>query len=289
MLNKIKKSLAYRLPPLYRLILLKKKISLPTLPKSSVNVITMTGKSHIEMLKLCLISLFGTNRSLPELSIVNDGSLLDQEIIHALKFWPAIFKIESLENVYSYHNKRNRYALIEYAKLNAFGKKLAIILHQAEMRPTLWIDSDILFFKDFTSTLPNVNKEFFCGGSEDFVRAYHEKVLNNMKSLTVPKKNFNAGLLYVFGDSIYEKFNLENVIAEIHPHYDFLTEQTIFAHISTYSLEVIWTRKQIENCYDDNQSLWPTDTNLLIGRHYTSNVRHLFWRDAFFLVNFKKI
>lgn len=284
MFKKIRGSLAYRLPALYRQLLKFKKIkSAPIRESSEVTILTMTGKYFIHMTRLSLASIAKTWTTVPNLVITSDGTISTEEIKKKLAFWPGQLKVESWEETAIYHLGKNRKALLKYGDAHPFGKKLAIILRHAETGPVIWIDSDILFFNDFSPFIPQTVAGFACGGSEDFMAAYDDAVIKKLNCNLYHLYQFNAGLLYVSGKNIYEDFKLEDVLESIHPEYDFCTEQSIFAYIASRSMGIIWPATSIKNFNQDNQHIspMPVDDNT-IARHYTSNVRHLFWRDAFF-------
>ncbi len=92
----------------------------------------------------------------------------------------------------------------------------------------------------------------------------------------------NAGMLYAFGKTIYEKFGLEHLLNQLHPTYHFFTEQTLFAHIASHSLGILWDQSLVKNSSDDQKELRAKKPASMIARHYTSHMRFLFWRDAMF-------
>ncbi|WP_165499769.1 hypothetical protein [Pedobacter frigidisoli] len=244
----------------------------------------MTGRYHLPLLRMCILSISKNWNRLPKIIITNDGSTSIVRIRKALRFYKGELIVEDWEETEIYHKQAQRNGLIKYAKADPFGKKMAIILRYASLFPTLWVDSDILFFKDFTVQIPTLAKGINLGGSEDWRGAYHEEMLTALDAKLPEKLHFNAGLLYASGIGIYEVFEIEDLLTAVHPNYNFLSEQTIFAHIANRSLGIIWDRKIIENSPHDIQQLRPQAIKELIGRHYTSNVRHLFWRDAIFLI-----
>ena len=284
MFQRFKKSLAYRLPATYRQVLKLKTFKASQKPSLEAYALMMTGKNHIDLLKLCLASIQKNWEYLPKLIVSSDGSLTPPEIKSKLNFWKGELTVQSLDESLKYHLVKGRNALIKYAEINPFGKKLAIILHHAESKPVLWLDSDILFFKDFTPYIPSGNTKdaFMCGGSADWISAYDDRLIKKFKNNLHEYEGFNAGLLYVSGADIYESFNLEEAIVSLNMNFDFLTEQTIFAHISSKSLGIIWPQNIVRNFNSDNLDIKPMPVTNVVARHYTSNIRHLFWRDAFY-------
>ncbi|WP_316759881.1 hypothetical protein [Pedobacter aquatilis] len=280
MLNKIKASLAYRLPVIYKKILSFRRLK--TKPKTTSNlvVITMTGKNHMELTRFSILSIANKWSSLPKLLVYSDGSITTEAIRYNLSFWKGELEIQDWSFVLSYHENLGRETLLKYANIDSFGKKMALILFHSDKYPVIWIDSDILFFRDFIPYIPQYNG-FVCGGSEDWTQAFDYRIIRTQKSSFDADYKFNAGILYISGKNIFENFQLEKVLKEIHPNYDFLTEQTIFANISNRSLGILWKQETIGNFHTDNQDIKSLSIDKIVGRHYVSNVRHLFWRDAF--------
>jgi hypothetical protein len=77
----------------------------------------------------------------------------------------------------------------------------------------------------------------------------------------------------------------ELLLEELSSFVYFFTEQTLFAHMASKSLGILWGLDIIKNFNGDNQSLTAMPLDNIVARHYTTNVRHLFWRDAFFHLN----
>jgi len=163
---------------------------------------------------------------------------------------------------------------------------MAVIFHYAEQQPIVWLDSDILFFNDFTKYIPQYKGEaIVCGGSEDFFPVYDDRILKFYDNNIYDLYKFNSGIVFIYGVDIYEQLNMEALLDELTSYDYFFTEQTVFAHLASKSLGIIWTTDIIKNFINDNQQLAPMPVKDVVGRHYTTNVRHLFWRDAFFNFN----
>jgi hypothetical protein len=95
----------------------------------------------------------------------------------------------------------------------------------------------------------------------------------------------NAGL-HLSEGAIYEALDLSPPVRfalESGEHH-YLTEQTIIAIAALRSAGIYWERADAHLADDDCYTLRPTFRGRSwLARHYTGNVRHLFWRDAFFL------
>jgi len=283
LLNRLTGSLAFRLPALYKQLLRLKRTNVSgNRPLSNNVIIMMTGKNFIGMTRLSILSIARSWTSLPKLIINTDGTITPADVLKRLNFWPGEIEVETWNDIEAYHLQKNRIELARYGNAHPFGKKLAAILKHADISPVIWIDSDILFFNNFLPFIPETGQEFACGGTEDVGIGYHEAVIKLTGTDLYNLYKFNAGMLYVSGKNIYDQFGLENLISSIYPNFDFCTEQTIFAHIASKSMGVIWPREVIKSYNSDVQQIRAMPKKDVIARHYTSNVRHLFWRDAFF-------
>ena len=255
-------------------------------PQADVTVITMTGKRLINMTRLSVLSIARNWDTLPQLIVVTDGTINTETVKQKLAFWPGELAVYDWELTADYHLAKKRNNLVKYAGEHVLGKKLAVILHYAELSPVVWLDSDILFFSDFSTLLPVLNKTgFVCGGSEDYSATYDERVIKHYNNKLHQLYKFNSGALYVYGQDLYERFAIEPLLDELSSFVYFFTEQTLFAHMASKSLGILWGLDIIKNFNDDNQSLTAMSTDNVVARHYTTNVRHLFWRDAFFHLN----
>ncbi|PTQ95881.1 hypothetical protein C8P68_105392 [Mucilaginibacter yixingensis] len=283
MIKRLKSSLAFRLPLFYKKLLQYKKLRAPQKPSSNRNVLMMTGKNHVQLLRWSVFSIARNWHNLPKLTVINDGSISNAAIKKTLRFWQGELHIVSWQQSAVYHKEKNREALIQYATSHPFGKKMAVILHYAEIVPILWVDSDILFFQDPELRLPVFNANFICGGTEDELKAYDHRVLallppNNLHT----QPGINAGMLYVYGRNIYEDFQLGPILEQVHPGYEFLTEQTIFAYVAGKSAGILWDKRTVKSSQEDNQQIRVPIAPGMMARHYTSIMRQLFWRDVMF-------
>lgn len=287
MIQKIKNSLAFRLPRVYNYVL--DRLPLPndsfvSKEQSELTLLMMAGKKHLSCLRYSLWSIAKSWSSLPRVIISTDGSLTSEQIASALSFWPYPVKVQDWKESADYHLQLNRKSVAEYAAKDPFGKKLAFIIHHSEINPVLWVDCDILFYNDFTRYLPEVgsNESNYFAVSEDWIYAYDVNVVEKFYPDIKNYKPVSTGIMLAYGTSYYNDNNLEEVIKAAIPTCMHFTEQTIFAALANKSLGVLWDTNLIKNYNEDSLSLSPSDVDTFVARHYTNNVRHLFWRDIFF-------
>lgn len=282
----LKDWLVFRSRTAYRLMLKVLPPPLaPSKPEQDLTLVSMCGAKYIELLQQCLLSLYQSWTFLPKLHIVSDGSATLAELEKALRWWPGTKTFSSWEDSVAYHRERGRTSIVEFAQSNVLGKKLAVILKAAEQGPTLWCDSDILWFKelssipkeDGTSTLPVLKI------SEDYQPSYDPRLLEHgLKHLDCPPYR-NAGLIYIRGE-LLKHCRLQPLLDLAAEESCHVTEQTIFAEANYQLGSGIWLRDEIACFSDDREVVLPQyGGKNWVARHYIGPVRHLFWRDAFML------
>ena len=105
------------------------------------------------MLRESLFSLYRSWNSLPNITVLSDGSWAADEFAEVLAWWPA--PVVTLT-----HNQISQAALCaglpdlaEYARRSPYGLKVAAIVTMALEQPVLFVDADILWFRDPVSLL----------------------------------------------------------------------------------------------------------------------------------------
>jgi hypothetical protein len=249
-------------------------------PLLRIPLLMMCGRSHLAMLEQALYSIAKNWSQLPELTVVSDGTVSLAEITARVSWWPASVKVESWEASRDYHRHRGLAELVAYAERHPFGRKLSAILAAATQRRILWIDCDILFYSDFTHLIPCEPEGKTCVlTTMDWLYGYDPHLLEILPHL-LTKPPVNTGVAVYEGD-IYEMCNLAPLVERTSTHCDNFTEQTILAEAVFRLGRIVWGLDVIRIFDGDKYSLRPSFTGLnWIARHYVTNVRHLFWRDA---------
>lgn len=251
-------------------------------PESELTFLTMCGEQYLELLQQCLFSLYSSWSSLPKLRIVSDGTITISKLKRALNWWPGQKSFSSWEESIVYHQQRGREFLVQFALSNIMGKKLAVILESGEIRPTLWCDSDILWFKELLSlpTFSQNNASPILKIAEDYQPSYERRLLDYGLTHLNKQPYMNAGLMYISGNLI-ESCNLQPLLKLAAEKPSNNSEQTIFAAAAYQLGSHLWYREEIGCSEEDRLSLIPNYAGRQwVARHYVGPVRHLFWRDA---------
>jgi hypothetical protein len=171
-------------------------------------------------------------------------------------------------------------AVYAYAAQNPMGKKLATLLSIPIVSPTLYIDSDILFFPRATELSELVTtrdrKSYYL---PDETNALDERILENESEKVNP---VNGGFI-VFKDNLNWGLAMERFLAmKAAPNY--FTEQTM-VHLTLHENNALplCPRNYIMARDDEfiDRDRYAGDTIVL--RHYVSPVRHKFWSNLTYL------
>lgn len=246
------------------------------------------GKREVDYLNASLISVYKNWDRIPEVMIVTDGTepgLIQRKLIK----WPVKLEIITWKDCAAYFEKTGNTQLASYAAKELWGKKFVSVLYCSHHFPSLYTDSDILWFRDpghiDTSIKPLIKM------SQDIGFFYSEQMLEALQEKkcleTTP---FCAGLIYTNGEfSSFPKWKeLCNYLYTLPDH---RTEQTSFAIFNNYfNQDQYYSNKDILIRIDDTYSLKYTlkDNPDIKARHYVSVKHTTYWRD-FLIMGFKNL
>jgi hypothetical protein len=210
-----------------------------------------------------------------------DGTIDSRDVKKAVPWWPGEMEIQSWE-VYAHSlAKKGHSDILTYAQRELFGKKLACILASAEIGPTLYSDTDVLWFSE--PSLPSSSAAITIRMSVDDVYSYDFSLLEHLNCRDILKRPpLNAGIVFVDGPALEVPLIHEAVTRVAQFPHNF-SEQTILALAGNY-LGDHWPAEEIAIFTTDKDRLirpgtYPRFRNW-VARHYVSPVRQLFWIDA---------
>ncbi|HLI92650.1 MAG TPA: hypothetical protein VKU83_03545, partial [Puia sp.] len=206
----------------------------PDKPLGETDLLLFSGRKGARMMKATLLSIYYNWDRVPRLTIVSDGS--PKEVFEAaLRFWPYPYEIKSWEDCASWHRQRGRKAIIDFAHVNPYARKLLSLLAEAERRPVFYCDTDVLWFAEprlpssrspasrsdvgpggrggATARLPDAEAEGAPKGgpcvmriSRDHEHCYHLPAIRylNREDL-LAKPAINCGVVYLSG-SVYDNY-----------------------------------------------------------------------------------
>jgi hypothetical protein len=258
---------------------------------SDLNLLFFCGLKGAKMLKPVLLSIYYRWEKIPNLTIVSDGTP-EEYISRYMKFWPFPYQIKMWTEAATHFQEKGKTHLVRYAEKNIMGRKLISILAEGEARPTLYCDTDVLWFAEPSLPANLPGKSFTMRMSADNVHCYSHSLIKELKAERLfDKKPLNAGVMYISG-SVFENFKGFERIAEALPSYsEFVSEQTTFALIAE-ELGDTWSLEDIMVSTEDIH--WPIipgyffQNKNFFARHHVLTKNSWFWRDALYLVLFKR-
>lgn len=280
MLQNIARSYAFRSGALYRAIL--KNLPAPAYtsgPEAPFRFISLCGQKHLDMLNECLRSVNKTWTIRPELVIYSDGSMEEGEIRKSLRWWKGSLRTGMPDALIAWAENKAYTSLADFARKEAVGRKLTLILQEAEQGPVLWCDTDILWFRQPELPQPD-SGQIILKTSEDFQPAYDPALENASGDLLKTKPFINTGLVYL-NTNLMEVASLKPWTELLNASPNHFTEQTFLALAVKSLQQQIWPLSEIACFQSDKFDLSPSfPGQKWTARHYVGPVRHIFWKDA---------
>jgi hypothetical protein len=263
-------------------------------PTSATNLILFCGYRGAPMLKAVLLSIYYNWNSIPILTLISDGT--PKEVLQsALQFWPYPYEIKSWEDCAAWHHTKGRQAIIDFARVNPYARKLLSVLAEAEQKPVFYCDTDVLWFAEPRLPLPaeaSAKEGPSPDGcimriSRDNMHCYHLPAIRylNREDL-LEKPAINCGVIYLSG-SVYDHYpDFEELTQFMRIFNEPFSEQTTFALLAD-KLGDTWTLEEIILSTKDIH--WPLIPRYLFSgtqtaRHHVATKRSWFWRDALFIL-----
>lgn len=292
MIGRIYNSITFRLSLAYRQrvgeryrrrVLNGRSWTAPTKPSADFTLLSLVGAKQLELLQTSLWSIGQAWTALPNLRVVSDGSIDPSQISTALRWWPQPVEALRWETIAQAHTDRGRPLLQTLANDNLLARKLCAILYSAELGPTLFCDSDLLWFR---GSPPRPADAVALKLAEDFMPSFDADLFTAAGCEPFRHRPYlNSGVVFAAGD-VFSAAHLGDVLPWAAEHPKYFTEQTLLAYACKKLGGDHWTRQQIHLTVDD--AVVPFgDRDYLhtaLARHYVGDVRHWFWRDVWHLL-----
>ncbi len=263
----------------------------PESPKPTANFryLTLCGRGNWLMLRESLLSLYRSSSSLPKLSVVSDGSWTSEEFAEVFAWWPAPITLLQRDEVSQSASSAGFPELAKYARESPYGLKLSAIVTQAIEQPVLFVDADILWFRDPMLLLgdpalwgkPRALRESNCHQSRDMALHYCVQVLE--------PPFVNSGIVALHGELMAPEL-LRSMVQEALPQpQDSRCEQTIVAAAVKLRGQLFPDKLCLVG-FDDAYRFRSRDARNegYYSRHYVNWMRHMLYRDALKL-RFKRL
>jgi hypothetical protein len=254
---------------------------LPPKPESGIKYLTIGGRSHWLMLRESLFSLYWSWKKLPTVTVVSDGSWSAPDFYPVFSWWPGKINVLSPNQIIAQADAAKERELVMYAEASAWGLKLAAIVLLARREPLLFVDVDILWFKNPALLLgdpaswvkPRALRENYCYQRRDMALRYCAQVLE--------PPFVNAGIVAVHGELMPPALLRSMVQEALRNPQDGSCEQTIFATAVKLGGEFFLEKLSLV-AFDDTYRLFIRNAKQegYYCRHYVTPARQLIYRDA---------
>jgi hypothetical protein len=275
-------NLSVRLGELAQTILSRWPIP-PQPPKPIANFcyLTVSDRGHWLMLRESLFSLHRSWNWLPKITVVSDGSWEANEFARVFAWWPGPITVLKREEVCHAASSAGFPELAEYAWESPYGLKLAAIVTQAMKEQVLFVDADILWFRDPVSLLGDPGSwDKPRGLRESNCHQHREMALRHCPQVLEPPF-VNSGIVALHGELMPPELLRSMVQEALRDPQDSSCEQTIVATAVKLGGE-FFPEKLSLVAFDDVYRFRCRDMRDegYYSRHYVNWMRHMFYRDA---------
>ena len=253
----------------------------PPKPDSGVHYLTIAGRIHWLMLRESMFSLYWSWKNLPTIIVVSDGSWSAEDFYSVFSWWPGKINVLSREQIIAQADAAGERELAQYAEVSPYGLKLASIVLLARREPVLFVDADILWFKDPTNLFgssdfwakPRGVSESNCHQHRDMALRYCPKVLE--------PPFVNGGILALHGEFLTPEILRAMVHEALADPKEGAFEQTIIASAVHRGAGLLPNKVSLV-AFDDIHKFCRRNMRKegYYSRHYVSWMRHLLYRDA---------
>jgi hypothetical protein len=253
----------------------------PAKPISKFRYLAACDRGHWLMLRESLFSLYQSWNSLPDVFVVSDGSWAPDEFAKVFGWWPTPITVLTRQDVCVASSRAGFPELAEYAGQSIYGLCLAAKVTQAMQQPMLFVDADVLWFKDPRLLLgdpvswvkPRAVRDNYCYQRRDMALRYCAQVLE--------PPFVNAGIVALHGELMVPRLLRSMVQEALRNPEDSSCEQTIIATAVKVGGEFFPETLSLI-AIDDTYSFFIRNAKQegYYSRHYVTPARQLIYRDA---------
>src|SRR6266566_4274382 len=253
----------------------------PAKPLANLCYVTVSDRKHWLMLRESLFSLHRSWNSLPEITVVSDGSWAANEFAEVFAWWPAPITVLTRQDLCLAASRAGFPDLADYARESPYGLKLAAIVTQAVKQPVLFVDADILWFRDPALLLgdpvswdkPRALRESNCHQRRDMALRHCAQVLE--------PPFVNSGIVALHRELMTPALLRSMVQDALRDAQDSACEQTIIATAVKVGGELFPDKLSLLEFDDVHRFRSRNMKNEgYYSRHYVNWMRHMLYRDA---------
>ena len=253
----------------------------PARPIANFCYLTMCDRPHWLMLRESLFSLHRSWLSLPEVTVVSDGTWTASEFEDVFAWWPAPITVLTRQQICEAASSADLPELAGYARESPYGLKLAAIVIEARKHPVLFVDADILWFTDPLLLLGEPTSWMKPRGlRESNCHQRREMAVRHCAQVLEPPF-VNSGIVALHGELLPTDL-LCSMVQEALPFpQDSSCEQTIVAAAVKVGGK-FFPEKLSLVAFEDFHRFRSRNmkTEGYYSRHYVNWMRHLLYRDA---------
>src|SRR5262249_6518940 len=250
----------------------------PPKPTADFCYVAVFDRTHWLMLRESMFSLYRSWKKLPTITVVSDGSWSAADFYPVFSWWPGKIRLLAREQIIAQADAAGERELAQYAEASPYGLKLASIVLLARREPLLFVDADILWFKDPTGLFgpsqswakPRGVGEMNCYQHRDMALRYCPEVLE--------PPFVNGGILALHGEFLAPE-SLRAMVREalVDPK-EGTFEQTIIAS-AVHTGAGLLPNKLSLVAFDDVRKFCRRNMRKegYYSRHYVNWMRHLLY------------
>jgi hypothetical protein len=249
------------------------------------DLVIFSGYRGAKMMKALLISVYYRWEKIPRVTIVSDGT--PKEVLEAaMQFWPFLYEVKHWEECAEWHRANGHPAIVDFAQINPYARKLLSVLAEAEQRPVLYCDTDVLWFAPPRLPEP-VNGRCIMRMSTDNMHCYHLPAIRYLhREDLLDKPPMNAGVVYLAGSAWDHYPGFEELLEFMRIFNEGPAEQMTFAMLAD-RLGDNWTLDEI--IVSTKDKYWPfipryPFSGTQMARHHVATKHSWFWRDALIIL-----
>lgn len=245
--------------------------SLNQCPEVKIEIISFSGTAGFEDQILSIYS-FLSYAGVPKKWIVYSDKTYSEEQIKLLK---GLFPFVSVRDWDVFNHYRTNSSLKKYLQLSGLAKKLNIIIGHPYNGQTFYIDSDVIFYKNFKHYInsPMLQRGLW------FISDLIEDVGQFLKQEVSSVYPLNSGFL-----GLNEHFNASDIyeyLERLNGNFGYFSEQSAIEYaFRRQHAQLLDPRQFIIDTSDQFHFKIKYQPEFIAMRHYTSPVRHKMWQNG---------
>lgn len=237
------------------------------------DLVSLCGNSHFIDLVLCLLSFLKNIGKPPKWYVFSDGTLneVQQKNLKEMFDFVEIRMWDELKCI----NIENNHIWGKYLSRFSIAKKTYTIMNIKSKSPFLFVDSDVVFYKEFADYIELLNRSdyhyFMVDNGYTCLDKEYMKV--NIKEMF----QLNSGLLYILpGIDWQPSLNYLKTIEETYSFYD---QTSIHINFLTINNKIPFDPRKF--CVEMRDHFWFTvfdGRKKFAVRHFVGPIRHKMWQ-----------